>query len=88
MGFLFPTKAASRRASELDHAVREAEVNSQTYADDETAYRATIHTRQDVVLLVSMQADIHRQLVKISRGVWFWGFVIAALVAGIADHYS
>ncbi len=45
---------------------------------------AVIQTRQDVAATFVLQADIHTQLVNISRGVW----VVAAVVAIAAFRHG
>lgn len=81
---IFPTRRASKRALALQDAVIEREYTSTTEGDQDLANRAMIHARQDLVLLISMQTDIHRQLVRISRGVWFLGSAILVVALAIA----
>ena len=81
--WLFPTRTAEARAKRLQDMVGAGEMASTTYVDEEVVGQATIHTRQDLVLLVQWQREQHRQLVNISRGVWIVGFLILmALDAG------
>lgn len=81
--WLFPTRTATARARRLQDRVGASEVGSSTYVDDKAVGQATIHTRQDLVLMVQWQSEHHRQLVNISRGVWIMGFLILlALDAG------
>lgn len=68
--FLFPTKAASAAAGESQFRVQLAESRSTTDDSEQYVRQAVIHARQDLVLLYEMQIENHRQLVKISRGIW------------------
>ncbi len=74
--WLFPTRTARAKASQLQTDVMFVEAESTTFVDSETVGQATIHTRQDLVLLCRWQEEHHRQLVNISRGVWIIGFLI------------
>lgn len=75
--WLFPTKAAASRARAYQLRVIDSDFDSQTNADALATRRAVIHTRQDLVLLFSLELDLHRRLTAISRGVWL--LVIIAL---------
>ena len=82
--WLYPTKMAAARATELQRGVRWDEQESETIADRRAVAVATVHARQDLILVYSMECDIHRQLVKISRGVW----ALAALALYAVLHFS
>ena len=74
-----PTLAATKMATELQKGCFDEGVISSTKADGRAVAVATVHTRQDVVLLYAMATAQHAQLVNISRGVW----VLALLAAWI-----
>jgi hypothetical protein len=74
--WLSPTRAANHKAGKLQTSVRAGEFSSTTEVTEESIGIATIHGRQDLVLVYSLQVSIHEQLVKISRGVW-----VLALIA-------
>lgn len=70
--WLYPTMAANARAGKLQSRIRDydaAHSDDVRFGSNETR-RATIHAREDIVLVYSLQTELHRQLVKISRGVW------------------
>jgi len=54
------------KAMELQRQVRAAEDSAQHYDEDEVR-QATVHTRQDVVLLVSYLDSANRQLSDIKK---------------------
>lgn len=66
----FPTRDAMARAGRLQHGSFNEAYESQTEAGERAVAVATVHARQDIVLLVSLLTDCHRQQVNISRGVW------------------
>lgn len=70
LGWLTPTAEAIARFAAMSRGVSRDEVDSQTVATDRDVAVATVHARQDIAGLVSLQFDLHRQLVNISRGVW------------------
>lgn len=74
-GWLWPTKVASAVAWQLQDRVIYGHPESVIPREAAEVETAIIHTRGDIVLLVSMQTSIHRQLVNISRGVWVLGLV-------------
>lgn len=76
---LFPTQKAMQKAGELQYGAFSEGTESETLADERAVAVATVHTRQDLVLVYSMLTDCHRQLVTISRGVW----VLAALTLAL-----
>ena len=78
---LFPTRDAIARAMDLQYRTRVSEGDSDTLVDDRAVSIATIHGRQDLVLIYSMLTDQHRQLVTISRGVWVLALIGLALLA-------
>lgn len=65
-----PTDRAIRRAGALQFGSFSEGVESQTLADERAVAVATVHARQDLILIYSMVIDCHRQAVTISRGVW------------------
>lgn len=67
---LFPTREANERAGALQHKSFSEGYESQTDASPHAVAIATVHARQDLVLVYSLLVDCHRQSVKISRGVW------------------
>jgi hypothetical protein len=78
----FPTRAATYRALQLQRGVRSDEQEQLSlefldFADERKVGQATIHTREDLVMLLSWQIDIHRQLVIVSRGVWVVALITA-----------
>lgn len=66
----FPTRDAMARAGALQQGSFSEAFDSRTEADEHAVAIATVHTRQDVVLIYSMLVDCHRQGVNVSRGVW------------------
>ncbi len=78
--FLFPTKAATAAAGESQVRVQFSESESTTDDSDQYVRQAVIHARQDMVLLYSMQVENHRQLVKISRGIWAIALILAVVL--------
>ena len=66
----FPTRDALARAAELQRKSFSEGYESQTEADERAVAVATVHARQDIVLLVSFLKDCHSQQVNVSRGVW------------------
>ena len=67
---LFPTQEAHQRAAVLQSmGMNEAETSATEGTPREVAI-ATIHGRQDLVLIYSMLSSCHEQSVNISRGVW------------------
>lgn len=79
--FVFPTKVASAEAGEAQYRVRLAELESTTDDSDQYVRQAVIHARQDLVLLYEMQLENHRQLVKISRGIWAIAILLFIVLA-------
>ena len=77
---LDPTGDAIKRATHLQMGSLNEGVESKTLADERAVAVATVHTRQDLILIYSMLVDCHRQAVTISRGVWAL-VVIGLLVA-------
>jgi hypothetical protein len=75
----FPTRDAQRRAGALQLGSFNEAWESRTQADERAVAVATVHTRQDIVLIYSMLVDCHRQSVTISRGVWAL-VVVGALI--------
>jgi hypothetical protein len=86
MGFWTPTRAARERSGELQASVIRAELDSRTAVDDDAVGQATIHGRQDLVLLVGMQTELHKQLVKISRGVWLLVLIGLAILSALSNR--
>lgn len=75
----FPTKLATERAAHLQGmGMNEAYTTSTQGTPHEVAV-ATIHGRQDLVLIYSLLVSSHSQQVNISRGVW--ALVVIALLA-------
>lgn len=66
----FPTRDAMERAGALQFKSFSEGYESETVADERAVAVATVHARQDIVLLVSLLKDSHSQQVNISRGVW------------------
>jgi hypothetical protein len=83
--WLYPTTMARATAHQLQSEVRQAEYDQPPVADWEVD-RATVHGRQDIVLLVAWAEAHHRQLVTISRGVWIMGFLILVALSSLADR--
>lgn len=83
MPWLTPTAAAMGRFMHMTRGITEDEGGRMTATDEHTVAQSIVHTRQDVAGLVSLQLDMHRQLVAISRGVWVL-VVIAAICAWLA----
>lgn len=67
---LFPTQEATSRADWVSRQTIKEWSDSDTPSDEHTVGVATVHMRQDIVLIYSMLVDCHRQSVNISRGVW------------------
>ena len=80
---LFPSKEALARAAALQRGSFNEANESSTDASPHAVAIATVHARQDIVLLVSLQLDLHRQLVTISRGVWL---IAILLIAWLLQH--
>lgn len=74
----FPTQEAIARATALQRGSFSEAYTSDTPADEHAVAIATVHARQDIVLIYSMLLDCHRQSVNVSRGVW--SLVIVALL--------
>ena len=64
------------RAVHLQQMTRASESQSDTEYDDTTVGRAAMHTREDIVLLVSYLSSVNEQLVWVRCAL----FVIAALL--------
>lgn len=77
----FPTKKANAAASALQWTVIRDEYDSTTTASERDVAVATVHGRQDLVLIYSMLTDNHRQLVTVSRGVWVAVFFLFLILA-------
>lgn len=67
---LNPTKDACNRAADLQRGSFSEGYESKTPADERAVAVATVHARQDIVLIYSMLTSCHDQSVRISRGVW------------------
>ncbi|MCA6232448.1 MAG: hypothetical protein IM644_09215 [Phenylobacterium sp.] len=79
---LFPTRKANQKAGAFQRGVRNQEAENRalgTFWNSDDAIAATVHTRQDLVLIYSMLYSCHEQLVKISRGVWFIALCVVML---------
>ena len=74
----FPTRDAMARAGTLQRGSFSEAFDSDTVADEHAVAIATVHARQDLVLIYSMLVDCHRQTVNVSRGVW--ALVVVALL--------
>ena len=83
---MFPSKAAIKRAGRLQAAVRNEERESLAIARPEDVALATVNGREDLVMIYSLLASTHGQLVTISRGVWFLGFAIMMAVFSLAGR--
>lgn len=84
MALFFPTAAAIERAAELQRRVVIDEIKSDTDGDPERARIASIHARQDMILIVSLMQDQHRQMVNVSRGIWACAFLLLTISATLA----
>jgi hypothetical protein len=84
-GLFYPTQRAGEKAATLQALVQDHELGSTTPINEHSLGIATIHARQDIVLLVAWQEAHHRQLVNISRGVWFFGVMILIAIGSIHD---
>lgn len=67
---LNPTQDACKRAADLQRGSFSEGYESGTVADERAVAVATVHARQDIVLIYSMLTSCHEQSVIISRGVW------------------
>jgi hypothetical protein len=80
----FPTRDALERATALQFKSFSEGHESQTEADERAVAVATVHARQDIVLLVSLLKDSHSQQVNVSRGVWALVIVGLMILARVA----
>lgn len=88
-GFIFPSSQAFFDAKEL---AREASLKEIEYAfsnldsaDDDTLRVRIGNMREDIAATLLMQNMIHRQLVTISRGIWFMAITALFVLALITD---
>jgi hypothetical protein len=77
---IFPTTQAAKRVGHFKDLVIASELDSRMMPDPDDSRIAAIHTRQDIVLLVGWERELHSQLVTISRGVWLIAAVIVYIV--------
>ena len=82
----FPTQDAIKRAAQAQQGSIHDERDSPTHADDRAVAVATVHTRQDLILLTSLTADCHRQLVKISQAAWIAVFLLFAIASILGER--
>lgn len=82
--WLFPTKAAAAQAwkiADKGHLQEQERSGASLDYTDPMVRVAVVHARQDVAATFVIQIALHRQLVNISRGVWWLGLWIAFLIA-------
>jgi hypothetical protein len=81
-----PTSKAWEVAYGVQKRTAADEMVSTTEANERDVAVATVHGRQDLILIASMQAALHDQLVIISRGVWALVALGLVLVLGRLLH--
>ena len=80
----FPTREAIERAAALQRGSFNEGDESHTEANERDVAVATVHARQDIVLIYSMLVDCHRQAVTVSRGVWALALIGLLILARLA----
>jgi hypothetical protein len=76
----------NRRAEDLQRAVKYGEIENlgngvDDYSDNQVR-QSSVHTRQDLVLIVSHIASLNEQVATIRRLAW----IVAAIAAWVAWH--
>ncbi len=71
------------RARDLQSIIREGELERRINYEDEEVSTAIVHTRQDIVLLVSNLSSISKQLRTISRFSFFILLVLILIAVNI-----